>query len=338
MREQDEPPGSASPAEVLQDFVARVAPRFPAPTGPLDAAAAEAVTAMHDVGVDVLLLKGRALAASLYLQGETRGYSDVDLLVSPDRLAAAERVLTGLGYRNVDEIQGIDDVGGVVYAATWMRSPSGRWDDVMIDLHWGLPGARRPAEITWQALWAQRRPIDVGGYTASTLNRRGQAMHLAIHAAQHGAGFQKPLDELALALERWGEEVWQGAATLAYEVDAQEAFAAGLRLLPEGAWFASRLRLPPTDELDWTIRNRELRPRGTFHLSAFTEARGVLARGRILRRSLLPGRAWITYQYRWAEDDRILLAAAYGIHLLRMPVWAVRAWRFRARGRRSSRR
>jgi hypothetical protein len=162
-------------------------------------------------------------------------------------------------------------------------------------------------------------------------------MHLAMHAAQHGPTFGKHVDELHLALERWPAEVWDAAAVLASEIAATAAFASGLRLVPRGAAEASRLQLPATDELDWTIRHLASRPRGTFHLRALAEARSLRDRLRIARRSLLPSRAWITHQHPWAHEGRLYVAAAYGLHLARAPVWAARAWRFRRRAGRAAR-
>jgi hypothetical protein len=96
--------------------------------------------------------------------------------------------------------------------------------------------------------------------------------------------------------------------------------------------------LPPTDELDWAITNRDARPRGTFHLQALAEGRGAAQRLDILRRSLFPRREWITWEYPWARDaGRAALVAAYAIHLLRAPIVAARAWRYRSRERRAGR-
>jgi hypothetical protein len=118
-------------------------------------------------------------------------------------------------------------------------------------------------------------------------------------------------------------------------VGATAAFAAGLRLVPPGAALARDLALPPTDELQWAIANRNVRPRGTFHLRAFAEARTLPQRASVLRRSLLPRREWIAWQYPWARAGGVRLLAAYGLHLMRAPVWAAAAWRFRRRARES---
>jgi hypothetical protein len=159
-------------------------------------------------------------------------------------------------------------------------------------------------------------------------------MGVALHAAQHGPRYAKGLAELVLGLARWPADVWQAAAELATRTSALEAFAAGLRLVPEGAALAHALDLPATDRADWEIRNASARPRGTFHLRAFSEAEGTSARLGVLRRSLLPKRAWIVSQYGWAGRGGWRIPVAYGMHVASAPLWALRAWRF---GRRSPR-
>lgn len=314
--------------------MARVAPAH-VDTAPLDQATAEVLAALESADVDVLLLKGPALTALLYEAGEQRGYSDIDLLVAPSTLDAAEQALTRLGYANADSTTGVDDIGGVVHAHTWTRTTSTA--STMIDLHHWLSGAEAPPALAWDALRSHRRWIEVGGRRVAILDRAGQAVHLALHAAQHGVAAGRPLQELALALGRWPAELWDAAAALAAAIDATRTFAAGLRLLPEGVAEAARLGLPSSDEEDWTIRNRAARPRGTFHVRALSEASSVGERVGIVRRALFPRRAWIVHQHPAAQHNWARLVAAYATHLARAPIWAARAWRFGRRARRAGR-
>jgi hypothetical protein len=99
---------------------------------------------------------------------------------------------------------------------------------------------------------------------------------------------------------------------------------------------ATRLDLPATDTLDWLIRHRGERPRGTFHLQALAEARSVHDRLDVLRRSLLPRRKWIVQQHPWATRGGFHMLAAYGAHLAKAPAWAARAWTFRRRAARGA--
>src|SRR5205807_6783908 len=104
----------------------------------------------------------------------------------------------------------------------------------------------------------------------------------------------------------------------------------------QGGVEAARLGLPATPELDWTIRHIATRPRGSFHLQALAAADGLGEAWRILRRSLLPRRAWIVHEHPWASSGTLRLLVAYVLHLVRARAWAARAWRFRQRARRAA--
>ena len=305
-------------------------------TGPLlDQAAAEVLAGLGEAGVEPLLLKGRGLATLLYGAGYDRSFSDVDLLVAPAKLDAAEDALARLGYAEADD--GIDDIGGVIHAHTWIRTVPRSAVDPPIDLHRRFPGSRADPAVTWVALLARRVWIELAGRPAPVLDRVGQAMHLATHAAQHGPEFGTQVHELELALATWPANVWESATVLAASIDAAEPFAAGLRLSRGGTMMAERLGLAPTGGLDWAIRHRGERPRGTFHVQAFAEARGIRGRFDVLRRSLFPRREWIVSAHPWSRPGGIRVLAAYGVHLLTAPAWAARAWTFRRGARRADR-
>jgi Uncharacterised nucleotidyltransferase len=284
--------------------------------------------------VSGLLLKGAALARLLYDAPEQRQYSDVDLLVGPDDRRAARAVLEQLGYRNASALMAVDDIGGELHGETWIATPPGARYPAVIDLHLRLAGAKAPPERAWEALHARSAGIELQGSQVRILDRPGLAMHLALHAAHHGEAYAKGRRELLRALDRWPPEVWREAARLAEEIDATEAFAAGLRLVEPGAELAELLELPSTDQLDWELR-QAVRPRGRSHLQAFLQAPDLRTRAHVLRRALLPHPGWMVRQYPWARDGRLRLVAAYLVHLARSPAWAVRVLRFRRRERRA---
>jgi hypothetical protein len=323
----------------LEDFVERVGIPLVRADDPvaLDAAAVHVIEAFAAVGIDALLLKGPALAQLLYLPGERRAYVDVDLLVAPGDLELARQTLARLGYRDASEALGIDDVGGVVHEESWVGVGPGAQNEVLIELHRWLAGARASPLTAWEALLARRTFIELQGRQMPVLNRDGLAMHLALHAAQHGPAYAKGCRELSLGLERWPQEIWKGAAVLAAEIEATEVFAAGLRLVPAGPELVQLLGLPADSRLDWEIRNADARPRGSFHLSEFLEARSLADRARVMRRALFPSPAWIAWQYPWAGRRGWRLVAAYVFHLLNALPTAARALRFRWDARRVGR-
>jgi hypothetical protein len=300
----------------------------------LDVAAVAVLDAFESAGIEALLLNGAALDRRLYAEGESRGYWDIDLLVAPRDLGRAMDVLSALGFKRAVAPH-TDDTGRTQHGESWTRMDQG--GAVWIDLHWRLDGCDAPGDVIWSALEATRGSIDLHGRKTAIPGDGGLALHLALHAAHHGRDGAKAMGDLARGVERWPLGVWRSAARLAEAMQGIPAFAAGLRLQPEGAEIATELGLPPTAELDWEIRHRSARPRGTFHLRAISNAGGVRERLSVLRRSLLPTRAWILWEFPWAARRRPLLAVAYLLHVLRAPLWAGRAVTFRWRARRAGR-
>jgi hypothetical protein len=322
----------------LDEFVARV--HGLRRRDEVDRAAVAAMGALDAAGVPAVLLKGPALARRLYRDGEVRGYEDVDLLIPRRDLDPAGDALQELGYSRGHEGFGIDDVAGIQHSEVWARAGD-TGGPLLIDLHWRLDRCEAPDELLWEALSTRRDSMELQGKNVAILSEEGLAFHVALHAAQHGPDDAKAIGDLVRAIERWPAEVWQRAAELARVVQGGPAFAAGLRLAPGGAQIARELELPPTPQLDWEIRHRDARPRGTFHLQAIVEARGVRERVNVLRRSLFPTRLWIERHYSWAARGRVRrvrLVLAYARHLLRAPLWAARAGRYQGRARRAGKR
>ena len=233
--EQTEPPDlpdrRRDKGDLLEEFAVRASTA--ARTSRLDAAAAEVVHALAEVGVQPLLLKGAALARTLYRSDETRGYFDIDLLVSPDAVRAAGRVLHGLGYRNVTALQGVEGVAGSVHAEMWSALLPD-FGNLTVDLHWRLEGCEVPPETAWSVLEAEHAVIELAGRDVRTLSRPGLASTWPSMRLNTDTSDLKAIADLSRGIERWPPEVWGRATGLARELAATEAFGAGLRLVPEG--------------------------------------------------------------------------------------------------------
>jgi hypothetical protein len=304
----------------LEEFAARV--HMVARQSRIDRAAIAAVQALAAGGIEALVLKGPALARTLYRSDEHRGYFDVDLLVPARDRAAAGEVLARLGYIDFARTSGLHIFPEDPHADLWSGV-------VAVDLHWRLPGCQADPARVWEVLHARRTWVELGGTRMPILDTAGLALHLALHAAQHGPEDRKAIGDLARGLERWPLEVWREAAAVASAVGASETFSAGLRLLAAGAALAGELGLPPAGAVLQAIGERKFRPRGTSQLQALIDARGVRARASVLRWSLFPEQSWMSRRYPWAPRSGLHLAGAYALQLARAPGWAMRAWRFR---------
>jgi hypothetical protein len=83
-------------------------------------------------------------------------------------------------------------------------------------------------------------------------------LHVVLHAAHHANLVDgKPLEDLRRAIAAVEETEWSSALELARAYQGVPAFAAGMRLLPEGADLARRLGLGEVRSLQHEIRRED---------------------------------------------------------------------------------
>ncbi|MGI8665372.1 MAG: nucleotidyltransferase family protein [Jatrophihabitans sp.] len=157
-------------------------PRFLAAQARSLAAARDFGALADGAGLPWLVLKGPALAYSVYPRPDLRHYVDLDLLVSPGDFAAVLRLLADAGYQLVDRNWPL--LERVVPGELRLRSPRG----VLLDLHWSIfnDANRRAAfHAPTAGLLAGRRVLEPVGLPA--LSASDQLVHLGLHAALSGA-------------------------------------------------------------------------------------------------------------------------------------------------------
>jgi ATP-binding cassette subfamily B protein len=192
-----------------------------------------------------------------------------------------------------------------------------------VDLHWRIPGVGIPAERAWDVLAARTVPIAIGNIVGEALTRPGVALLVALHAAHHGTTATQPLSDLERALGQVDEDTWAEAARLASELDASEAFAAGLRLAPEGERLAGRLHLPPVSSPRRRLMAAD-QPPGSLGVLGILEAPTARRRMRAIGAGLLPGPDFMRAEWSLARRGRAGLVLAYVARLL------ARAWQLPA--------
>lgn len=280
----------------------------------VDSVTREVVTAMRETGIRTLLLKGPSIAAWLYGDGAARSYVDSDLLVAPGSYREAGDVLRKLGFRP---------------RAYWLYRDSQAWlrrrDTSYVDLHRSLINVLAPPDVVWKELASDTDTLRVGGIDLEVLRVPARALHVALHAAQHGVGdFRRPLEDLARAVRVADEDDWRQAADLARRIDALPAFAAGLRLDPEGVRLAERLKLPEERPPAVELRAGPDIP-VAIALESLASGRSLRARPRLLLRALVPSSL---YMRGWAAQHMIRWPAALrrghlglGMAYLWRPIW-----------------
>jgi hypothetical protein len=218
----------------------------------VDALTAEVASAFTGEGIGTVVLKGPVLARWLY-PGEVRPYVDSDLMVAPENWARAVGVLRGLGF---------------VEHCPWMPTPLSmdigctefsRGGGVVVDLHCRLQGLDGDPDAIWGSLAAGAERQVIGGVELRVPDRDTVLLHVILHAAQHANMVGgKPLEDLRRALACVEEPKWQSALELARAYRGVPAFAAGLRLLPEGGDLTRRLGLGEVQSLRYALLREDV--------------------------------------------------------------------------------
>jgi hypothetical protein len=140
----------------------------------------EAIELLGRTGVDVLLLKGAALATAVYRSFTERPMSDLDLLIPAQRATGAYDLLLRNGWKPVH-------VAGTPtkYDSHQHLAPlvDGRGTGVRLELHTGLFFEGHPFRLTTESFWSSARPVMVGTRSVFVPDPNRLLLHTALHYA-----------------------------------------------------------------------------------------------------------------------------------------------------------
>ncbi|HYO61015.1 MAG TPA: nucleotidyltransferase family protein [Actinomycetota bacterium] len=294
----------------------------------IDVATVEAVGLLADEGIPSILLKGPSFARWLYSDPRDRPYADTDLLISPDDLGKARDVLARHGFTAPFKGAAHELIH---YAEPWLRSSDG----AEIDLHHRLPGIA-DSETAWRVLSSRTEPMSLRGHQVTILDAPARALHVTLHAAQHGSGRAPSVRDLERALEVLDDATWADAAALARATGAVAAFESGMRLAQGGAEVLGRLHVAGSGDSAWALAEilREEEPGEAMvqGLVWFGNVRGIRAKAALLAFKAFPPKAVLAAWSPLARRGVVGLVAAR----VWRPVWLVfRAPRAIARYRRA---
>jgi hypothetical protein len=222
----------------------------PAATFRLDVKGAATRQEFITAGIRPILIKGPALDRLLHGGSRSRDYTDIDLLIGPTALGAAEKLLATLRFRRFEREsvvrQSDPSVGeaigaqGAAHAAAWVRDD----DSLVVDLHDSLPQIGVSPAVAWHELTRHIEVIVVAGEPTETLDSAATALLIALHAAHHGPNWSRAHTDLTHALQILDHDCWVEARKLASKLRAENAMGIGLSLNPNGRLLAERLSLP----------------------------------------------------------------------------------------------
>lgn len=136
--------------------------------------------ALSAAGVEVLLLKGAALAHTVYSSFSQRPMGDLDLLVAEGYAAEALHVLLGAGWTRA-----LDAPEDVAYREHHHLPPldDARGTGVSLEIHTALFARGDPFHLSPEVLLRHAERRTVGGRTVLVPSTHHQLLHLCLHFA-----------------------------------------------------------------------------------------------------------------------------------------------------------
>ena len=138
-----------------------------------------------DKGVKVIVLKGAALAKTVYSDIGLRQMSDVDLLVKKEDLPCAEKIMSGLDYR----FQG--DMPPEWYRENHQHiSYVNSEKNIPVEIHWHIARKAHPLRIRIindiiERWWEEAKTIEFSGSKVQILSPEDLIIHLCLHFLKH---------------------------------------------------------------------------------------------------------------------------------------------------------
>jgi hypothetical protein len=208
----------------------------------LEARLGESVQALRDAGIRVLLLKGAALALTVYRSFEERPMGDLDLLVDAEHASRAQTILQGLGWLAEDGGSAARFYEQHQHLAP-LLDPSGT--GVKLEVHTELFFQGHPFALDTKQLWQHAREIPLGAGTVAVPSDTHALLHLCVHfawshMAMHGAW--RTFRDLH-AMQQAGSIEWDLLCRTAEEARAGTACYWTLRLARDLAGFPAPERV-----------------------------------------------------------------------------------------------
>jgi hypothetical protein len=134
--------------------------------------------------VDVLLLKGAALAQTVYGDIAARPMADLDLLVPEDQVELAQAVLADLNYGSASSEPWPGFARRYRNALAYAR-PSAGTPPYLVGLHWGLLNVQYYERIPIQGWFDRAQRVEVAGVAALVPAPEDHLVYLCGHLALH---------------------------------------------------------------------------------------------------------------------------------------------------------
>lgn len=186
--------------------------------------------ALRGEKIDVIVLKGAALAETVYPHRALRPMSDIDLLVRKEQLGKVESKLLDIGYRF--DGHGRTKEFYLEHRYHWVFT---KRSDISIEIHWHIKRPEGPFRIGIDSFWERAQWAKIAGVEALVLCPEHLVLYLCQHLWKHKLlGGIRPLCDIAETTKSYrGEIDWTKLAHTSSKWDMNPCSYLGLSLARE---------------------------------------------------------------------------------------------------------
>lgn len=199
-------------------------------------------TSLSEADIPTLLLKGLAVANTVYEHPALRQFGDVDFLIPGNRITEAREILERADYHPIYPPNMLCDLKSQrlnlnqehIYSAYYHEITLQSSDKLLqIDLHWNLLPRYYPIGPDLGAIWKSSRTRMLGGHPIRTLSTEHQLLHTCVHATKDGWRKLKWVVDIDRIVRADGEIDWERLADLAKGWRCERIMGTGIQLAHE---------------------------------------------------------------------------------------------------------
>ncbi|MFB1489380.1 MULTISPECIES: nucleotidyltransferase family protein [unclassified Thiocapsa] len=192
--------------------------------------------------IPTVLLKGLALANTVYEHPALRQFGDVDFLIPWNRVSRAREILESADYRPIYPPNMLCDIKSQrltrnqedTYSEYYHEITMQSLDKLLqLDLHWNLLPRHYPIGPDVGSIWKSSRTAMLVGHPIRTLSTEHQLLHTCVHATKDGWRKLKWVVDVDRIVRSDGQIDWDRVADSAKGWRCERMIGTGIQLARE---------------------------------------------------------------------------------------------------------
>lgn len=163
----------------------------------------QALNILQETRIKVIVLKGAALAETVYKNIALRPMADIDLLIFKKALSKAKEVLFEMGFRKTEYHSLRDSLKEHPFHLRFVKEGSGF--PIIIELHWDI--AKSPVNVEITEVMQRAVPANIGVIDAHVMYPDDLLLYLCWHTANHHFPRLIWLCDVAQVIKAYGENI-----------------------------------------------------------------------------------------------------------------------------------